>query len=504
MDQSAVDAVKDFVEKKNEGETAQDNVVHAFRSPPHNIDAEMALLGSILANNKSFETVSEFLAEEHFIDPIHQRIYSVIKSLIDSGKVADPITLTNYFEQDGELEKIGGKAYLARLASAMAPIIDIKDYGQLIYDLSNRRELIDIGEHIVNQSYKIELDQTSIDIIEESEQKLFHLAEAGISQDDFKPLGDMILAAIDSAEVAFKRDSHITGVTTGLRDLDKKMGGLHPSDLLILAGRPSMGKTALATKLAFEAANAYKEEYDEQGNLKPTEGARVAFFSLEMSAEQLALRLLSEKTKVASDRIRRGDIQSKDFEKFVEASQILSKVPLYIDDTPGLTVPAIRNRARRLKRQKGLDFIIIDYLQLVQSSGKAGENRVQAVSDITRGLKILAKELNVPVIALSQLSRGPEQREDKRPQLADLRESGSIEQDADVVLFIFREEYYLAREQPPEGTEKHLMWQEKMAKVHNVAEVIVAKQRHGPIGTVKVFFDGAHTTFEDYQAPEFS
>ena len=503
MDKSAIDAVQSIANKNHISEPKNPtNIANALRTPPHNIEAEMALLGSILANNKSHESVAEYLQKQHFIDPAHQKIFDVIKLLIEQGKVADPITLANHFEQDNELEKIGGKAYLARLASAMAPIIDIKDYGQLIFDLYLRREIIDIGENMVNKAYKVDIEEQATHHIEQAEQKLYQLAEAGTGGEDFKTLGNMILSAIDTAEIAFKRDSHITGVTTGLKDLDKKLGGLHPSDLLILAGRPSMGKTALATKIAYEAAAAFEEKFDKDNQPIPSEGGRVAFFSLEMSAEQLALRLLSEKTKIGSDRIRRGDIQAQDFEKFVEASQRLSHIPLYIDDSPGLTVGAIRNRARRLKRQKGLDMVIIDYLQLVQGSNpRSQDNRVQVVSEITRGLKILAKELDVPVIALSQLSRGPEQRDDKRPQLSDLRESGSIEQDADAVMFVFREEYYLSREQPPEGTEKHLDWQANMAKVHNVAEVIIAKQRHGPIGTVKLFFDGAHTTFEDYTPP---
>ena len=466
----------------------------SLRTPPHNIEAEMIVIGTILANNKAFESVSEFLKADHFSSKSHRKIYEVIVRLLDKGQIVSPVTLANYFEQSGFLSEIGGKQFLAKLVGFVSHIVNIKDYGQLLYDLYLRRQLIDLGQNIVNGAYHIDPEISAMSQIESSEQKLYNLAEQGIVGNDFKPLEASILEAIHTAEQAFKRDSHITGVTSGLTDLDKKLGGFHSSDLIILAGRPSMGKTALATKLAFEAAAAYKPEAAEEAQ----EGAKVAFFSLEMSAEQLATRLLSEQTKISSDKIRRGEIQNQDFEKFVEASHNLSNLQLYIDDTPGLTISAIRNRARRLKRQKGLGMVVIDYLQLVQASHSSAENRVQAVSEITRGLKILAKELNVPVLALSQLSRGPEQRDDKRPQLSDLRESGSIEQDADVVMFIFREEYYLAREQPPEGTEKHMAWQSQMAKVHNVSEVIVAKQRHGPIGTVKLYFDGAHTTFKDY------
>lgn len=469
------------------------------RTPPHNLEAEMALIGSILANNKGFEKVSEFLQPEHFIDPAHQKVFQVIGNFIEKGQLANPITLANFFERDNQLEEIGGKTYLAQLAAAVNSLMNVADYGKLIYDLYLRRELIDLAEDVANNAFEFDLDKRAINQIEEAEQKLFRLAESGYTEGGFEHLSTAVITAIEVAEAAYKRDSHITGLTTGLRDLDKKLGGLHPSDLIILAGRPAMGKTSLAMKLAFEAAKAYDATLDEQGNPKIGDGGRVAFFSLEMSSEQLAGRLLSEQTKVSSDKIRRGEIKAEDFEKFVEASQVLSALPLYIDDTPGITVSALRNRARRLKRQKGLELIIVDYLQLIQAPGGSSDNRVQAVSEITRGLKMIAKELNVPVIALSQLSRGPEQRDDKRPQLADLRESGSIEQDADAVMFIFREEYYLGREQPPEGTDKHLAWMEKMEKVHNVSEVIVAKHRHGPVGTVKLFFDGAHTTFADLQ-----
>jgi replicative DNA helicase len=476
------------------------------RVPPHNYEAEQALLGAILANNRVFDRVNEFLRSEHFADPVHGRIYEAAGTLIQRGQIANFLTLKSLFDQDPALVEAGGAKYLARLENAVVTIINAEDYGHTIHDLFLRRELINLGEEVVNDAFTFDLDLSAMEQIETAEQQLYRLAETGQTEGVLKPLKDAMTSAIQIAERAFKRDSHVTGVTSGLRDLDRKLGGLHDSDLVILAGRPSMGKTALATNVAFNAAGAYREERDETGAVRVLEGAKVAFFSLEMSAEQLATRILSEQTAISSDRIRRGEVREDDFPKFVAAAQALSRLPFFIDDTPGLTVPALRTRARRLKRQHGLGLIVVDYLQLIRSVGaNRPENRVQELSEITRSLKGVAKELNVPILALSQLSRAVEQREDKRPQLADLRESGSIEQDADVVMFIYREQYYHERAEPKQRldetiekfNERHDRWVEHGEKIYNIADVIIAKQRHGPVGTVSLFFDGNVTKFGD-------
>jgi replicative DNA helicase len=476
------------------------------RVPPHNYEAEQALLGAILANNRVFDRVNEFLRPEHFADALHGRIYEAAGTLIQRGQIANFLTLRNLFDQDPALIEAGGAKYLARLENAVVTIINAEDYGRTIHDLYLRRALINLGEEVVNDAFVFDLDVPAIEQIESAEQQLYQLAETGQTEGVLQPLKDAMAAAIHIAEQAFKRDSHVTGVTTGLRDLDRKLGGLHDSDLVILAGRPSMGKTALATNIAFNAAKAYRETRDDTGNVKVLEGAKVAFFSLEMSAEQLATRILSEQTSISSDRIRRGEVREDDFPKFVAAAQQLSRLPFFIDDTPGLTVPALRTRARRLKRQHGLGLIVLDYLQLIRSvSGSRVENRVQELSEITRSLKGVAKELNVPILALSQLSRAVEQREDKRPQLADLRESGSIEQDADVVMFIYREQYYHERAEPKQRADEPMdkfnerveRWQEHGEKICNIADVLIAKQRHGPVGTVSLYFEGEVTKFAD-------
>ncbi|HXV23289.1 MAG TPA: replicative DNA helicase [Alphaproteobacteria bacterium] len=477
-----------------------------YRQPPHNYDAEQALLGAILVNNLVFDRVSEFLRPEHFHDPLHGRIFAAIGGTIERGQVANPVTLKGQFDQDPALSEVGGAQYLIRLASAVVSIFNAADYGRIVHDLYLRRQLIELGEEVVNEAYQQDSEVEARDQIEQAEQRLFSLAETGQIEGGPLILSQSLAQAIRTAEAAYKRDSHVTGVTTGFTDLDKKLGGLHPSDLIILAGRPSMGKTALATNIAFNAASAYREIRDEAGHTKVLDGAKVAFFSLEMSSEQLATRILSEQTGISSDRIRRGEVREDDFPKFVEAAQRLSRLPFFIDDTPALSVSALRTRARRLKRQHGLGLIVVDYLQLMRPpTGSRSDNRVQEISDITRGLKAIAKELNVPVLALSQLSRAVENREDKRPQLADLRESGSIEQDADVAMFIFREQYYLERsdpkQRPDESDEKFndrfLRWQDRCTKVHNVAEINIAKQRHGPIGTIELYFEGAVTKFAD-------
>jgi len=468
----------------------------AFRVPPRNLEAEQALLGAILVNNRAYERVSEFLRGEHFSDPIHGRIFEACARLIERGQIADGTTLKHVFDTDPEFAEIGGADYVARLARAAVTVINAGDYGRIVYDLHLRRRLIDLGEDVINGAFDTRVEATASDQIQQAEQKLYDLATAGDFEGGFRPFNDAMASAIDMAQSAFQREGKLAGVATGYKKLDLLLGGMHPSDLIVIAGRPSMGKTALATNIAFNAAKAYREIVDEARNRHVADGASIGFFSLEMSAEQLATRILAEEAQVPSEKIRKGELTHEDFERVVRASQNLQKAPFFIDDTPALTISALRTRARRLKRQHGLGLIVVDYLQLVAGgSGGREHNRVQEISEITRGLKTLAKELNVPVVALSQLSRAVEQRDDKRPQLADLRESGSIEQDADVVIFIFREEYYLERSQPREGTPDHDEWVAKMDLVHNLAEVIVAKQRHGPTNKVVLSFEGKYTKF---------
>jgi len=475
------------------------------RLPPSNVQAEQALLGALLANNKAFERVAEFLAPEHFADAIHGRIFQAIARRIEAGQLADAITLKAEFEHSGILDEVGGTAYLAQLLTAMVGIINAGEYGRAIYDAWIRRQLIDIGETTVNNAFGAEPELDGAGQIEFAEQALFDLATARGSDGGFVTFERALTEAIEGADRAFKRSGHVSGLTTGLRDLDTKMGGLHPSDLLILAGRPGMGKSALATKIAFGAASAMLAEA-RAGNPAAAARQTVALFSLEMSAEQLATRLLSEQSRISSDRIRRGDIAQKDFDKFVAVSREISAIPLEIDDTPALSLSAMRTRCRRLKRTKGLGLVVVDYLQLMRPSvGTRPENRVLEISQITQGLKAIAKELAVPVLALSQLSRAVESREDKRPQLSDLRESGTIEQDADAVMFIYRDEYYLNQRMPKQvafdNDEKfHTAmekWTQDMEAVHNKAELIIAKQRHGPTGTIPLFFEGEYTRFAD-------
>ena len=482
-----------------------------IRLPPCNTEAEQALLGAILINNAAYFRVSEFLQAEHFGNAVHGRIFAAIGKLIERGQIANPVTLKNLFDQDGALTEIGGAQYLARLVTSAVTIINSEDYGRAIYDLHLRRELITLGEDTVNDAYRQDLDDPAREQIERAERRLFDLATAGQAEGGFRAFDDALTNAINSAEAAFKKSGKTVGVATGFIDLDQKLGGLHPSDLVILAGRTAMGKTALATNIAFNATKTYRAVRTADGRTVVEDGAVVGFFSLEMSAEQLATRILAEESGVSSDRIRRGDVSHEDFDKFVHASQQLAELRLFIDDTPALTVSALRTRSRRLMRQQGLGLIIVDYLQLLRPSNQLRviENRVQEVSDITRGLKALAKELNVPVLALSQLSRAVEQREDKRPILADLRESGSIEQDADVVMFIFREEYYKARppirgadETDDKFAKRYQDWQEEYEKVYGIGEIIIAKQRHGPIGTVKLRFDAQTTKFDDFASAD--
>ena len=470
-----------------------------YRVMPHNEEVEQALLGALLVNNKSLEKVSEFLRAEHFYNPVHGRIYDAIAKFIERGQDASPITLKNFFERDADLSHVGGGQYLADLAGSVISVVNTTDYGQTIYELHLKRALVTLGEDVVNDAYDHNIDLAATQQIEQAEKRLFDLATVGDYKGGFVAFSKSLTTAIQHAQVAYQREGQITGVTTGLIDLDKMIGGLQNSDLVILAGRPAMGKSALATNIAFNAARAYLEKGGK-------EGAVAGFFSLEMSAEQLATRILADLSEVPADKIHRGEVKDTDFHKFVEASQTLSQVPLFFDDTPGQTIGAIRTRARRLQRQHKLGLIVIDYLQLIQGSGRnSSDNRVQEISEITRGLKTLAKELNVPVLALSQLSRAVEARDNKRPQLADLRESGSIEQDADIVMFVYRDEYYLQRDEParkPEENDekfnqRYADWQKRMEENHNVAECIISKHRHGPTGTIKLQFEGEFTRFSN-------
>jgi replicative DNA helicase len=471
-----------------------------FRAAPTNIEAEHALLGAILINNEAVDRVSNFLKPEHFSDPLHGRIYDCALKLIRGGKRATPITLKVYFENEVPVGDLTVPQYLGRLAATATTIINAQDYGRTIYDLALRRRLIEIGEAMVNVAYDSPIDAAPGTQIEEAEQKLFELAETGKYGSGFEPFTSALTVAIDMAANAYRRDGGLSGLATGFVDLDLKMGGLQPSDLIILAGRPAMGKTALATNIAYHVAKNYEADPNSESVL---DGAVVGFFSLEMSSEQLATRIISEQTEIPSEQIRRGRINSNDFDRIVEISEELQHLPLYIDQTGGITVAQLAARARRLKRQKGLGLIVVDYLQLLSgSSRRAAEGRVQEVSEITTALKALAKELHVPVLALSQLSRQVEQREDKRPQLADLRESGSIEQDADVVLFVYREEYYLENREPVPNTDEHTKWRTNIENAHGKADVIIGKQRHGPTGTVRLHFAREFTRFSNLAAEE--
>ena len=486
-------------QSENEGDNVVDHPTVGYQTLPHNLDAERGLLGAILIDNRALERVSDFLGAHHFMAGQHTLIYEACEKLIERGQIADPITLKRYFEQNESLVDIGGPAYLAELAGGAPTIMNAEAYGRIVYDLGLKRELIAIGRDIVEKAYEAAIDDTADGQIEQAEESLFQLAESGRYDRGFVPFRDAVKAAIDMAAAAHRRDGALAGVTTGFVDIDKILGGLHRSDLLILAGRPAMGKSSLAANIAYNAARAW---IDSEG----AEGSVVGFFSLEMSGEQIASRIISEQTEISSDKMRKGEVPNNEFPRLAAAAQTLSQTPIFIDDTPALTVGSLRTRARRLKRTHKLGLIIIDYLQLLQGSGSArNDGRVQEVSEITRGLKTLAKELDVPVIALSQLSRQVENRDDKRPQLADLRESGSIEQDADVVMFIYREEYYLEKADPQESmsqddskyAERLQRWHDQMDKVRNKADVIIAKQRHGPVGTVTLHFTGEFTRFSN-------
>ena len=468
---------------------------------PHSIEAEQQLLGAILTNNDIFDRVAAIIGPKHFYDPVHARIFETAATRISKNALASPVTLKTFLEDDEGLKELGGPAYLARLAGAAISAFAARDYAQMIYDLAVRRELIQVGRNISDKAAKVDVDSEPKDQIVEAEQALYALAEQGTTDQGFQSFLRAVTDAVNMANAAYQRDGGMAGVSTGLIDLDKKLGGLHKSDLLILAGRPSMGKTSLATNIAFNIAKAYKKGLLPDGSEGAVDGGVVGFYSLEMSAEQLAARILSEAAEVPSEQIRRGDMTETEFRRFVDAAKSLEACPLFIDDTPALPISQLAARARRLKRTHGLDVLMVDYLQLVRGTGRS-ENRVNEISEITMGLKAIAKELNIPVIALSQLSRQVESREDKRPQLSDLRESGSIEQDADVVMFVFREEYYKEREKPGDHEmDKMVAWQAEMERLHGKAEVVIGKQRHGPIGTVELSFEGQFTRFGNLVKP---
>jgi len=470
------------------------NVDAEAQTLPHNIEAEQALLGALLVNNDVYDRVTAIVNESHFYDPVHGRIFEIAARRIQKNALASPVTLKAFMEDDEGLKELGGPAYLVRLAGASISLFAAKDYAQVIYDLAIRRDLMEIGDQISAIAASVDVESEPKDQIVDAEQMLYKLAESGNVDSGFQSFLRTLTSAVDVANAAYLREGGMSGISTGLIDLDKKLGGLHPSDLLILAGRPSMGKTSLATNIAFNIAKAYKKGIKPDGSEGAIEGGVVGFYSLEMSSEQLATRILSEAAEIPSEQIRRGDMTEDEFRRFIEAAKDLETCPLFIDDTPALPISSLAARARRLKRQHGLDVLIVDYLQLVRPA-TAKDSRVNEVSEITQGLKAIAKELNIPVIALSQLSRQVENRDDKRPMLSDLRESGSIEQDADVVMFVFREEYYHERIKPPEGDPKFFEWQEEMGRLHGKAEVIIGKQRHGPIGTVDLSFEGQFTRF---------
>jgi replicative DNA helicase len=460
---------------------------------PHSVEAEQQLLGAILTNNDVYDRVASIINSTHFYDPVHTRIYEIAAARISKNALASPVTLKTFMEDDEGLKELGGPAYLAKLAGASISAYAVRDYAQMIYDLAIRRELIALGQSISDKARRVDVSSEPKEQIVEAEQSLYQLAEQGQTESGFKSFLKAVTEAVNVTNEAYQRGGGMAGISTGLDDLDKQLGGLHPSDLLILAGRPSMGKTSLATNIAFNVAKAYKRGVKPDGTEGAVDGGVVGFFSLEMSAEQLAGRILAEASEISSHKIRQGDMTEGEFRRFVQAAKDLESCPLFIDDTPALPISQLAARARRLKRTHGLDLLVIDYLQLCRGMS---DNRVNEIAEISMGMKAIAKELNIPVVALSQLSRQVESRDDKRPQLSDLRESGSIEQDADVVMFVFREEYYKEREKPGDHElDKMEEWKQAMERLHAKAEVIVGKQRHGPIGTVELSFEAQFTRF---------
>ena len=459
-----------------------------FKELPNNIEAEQAVIGSILVSNDIFDEISTIISNINFYDPMHQKIYEAIESLIYKGMLANPITLKNYFED--EKDDLNVPEYLVKITKFSTSVRQAIEYSKIIYDMFVRRELIKISEQTIDNAKLNEFDTSGQTIIENSERLLFDLAEKGSFNSSLVKFDEAMKQTIEMASAAYKNDEGIVGVPTGLKDLDEKLGGLHQSDLIIIAGRPSMGKTSLATNIAFNAAQKLQDSGKKSS---------IAFFSLEMSSEQLSTRIISEQARISSNDIRRGRISDEQFDKFLETSKNISELPLYIDETPAISIAAMSNRARRIKRLFGLDMIVVDYIQLMRGTSYNKDGRVQEISQITQGLKAIAKELSIPVVALSQLSRAVEQRDDKKPQLSDLRESGSIEQDADVVMFVYREAYYLERKEPRPATVEHAEWQAKMNEVSNLAEIIIGKQRHGPTGNVMLEFEAMFTKFKDTQ-----
>jgi replicative DNA helicase len=465
---------------------------------PQNVEAEAALLGALMVDNRLVEDVQMKLRPEHFFEPLHGRIYEAILRMTDGNRVANPVTLRPMFEADEAMKEVGGPAYLAQLTGSGAAVIGARDFAAQVYDLALLRALVGVGRDLVESALDTSEEVAPLAQIERAETELYKVAEEGGAEGKAKSFGEATKEALEMAERALNSGGHLSGFTTGLESLNGKIGGLHKSDLIIVAGRPGMGKSALGTNIAFAAAQRFLRDAEDSIEPEKSAGAPVALFSLEMSADQLATRILAEQSGISSENLRMGRISQQEFRSLARAAAELQSLPLYIDDTPGLTIAALRTRARRLKRQKGIGVVVVDYLQLLQGTGRgSNDNRVQEISEISRGLKQLAKELNVPVIGLSQLSRAVEQREDKRPQLSDLRESGSIEQDADIVLFIYREDYYLAAKQPGDDHPDFAAWQEEMARAYGRAEVIVAKQRHGATGKIHLKFDSRITKFSD-------
>tara|TARA_Y100001970_G_scaffold54491_1_gene69065 strand:+ start:1185 stop:2603 length:1419 start_codon:yes stop_codon:yes gene_type:complete len=459
-----------------------------FKELPNNIEAEQSVIGSILVTNEIFDEISTIISSINFYDPMHQKIYNAIESLIYKGMLANPITLKNYFED--EKDDLDVPEYLVKITKFSTSVRQAIEYSKIIYDMFVRRELIKISEETIDSAKINDLNTNGQNIIENSERLLFDLAEKGSFNSSLVKFDDAMKQTIEMASAAYKNEGGIVGVPTGLRDLDDKLGGLHQSDLIIIAGRPSMGKTSLATNIAFNAAKHIQDNGRKSS---------IAFFSLEMSSEQLSTRILSEQARIGSNDIRRGRISDEQFDQFLETSKNIAELPLFIDETPAISIAAMSNRARRIKRLHGLDMIVVDYIQLMKGTTSNKDGRVQEISQITQGLKAIAKELGVPVVALSQLSRQVEQRDNHKPQLADLRESGSIEQDSDVVMFVYREGYYLQRQEPREATVEHAEWQAKMNEVAHLAEIIIGKQRHGPIGKVTLEFEERFTKFKDTQ-----
>jgi len=458
-----------------------------FEELPNNIEAEQSVIGTILVSNEIFDEINNIISSKNFYDPMHQKIFSAIENLIFKGMLANPITLKNYFEN--EKDDLNVPDYLVKVTKFSTSARQAIEYSKIIYDMFVRRELIKISEGTIDSAKLKDLDLSGQNIIENSEKLLFDLAEKGSSSTSLVKFDEALKFTIEMASNAYKNDEGIVGVPTGLTDLDDRLGGLHKSDLIIIAGRPSMGKTALATNIAFNAARKLQESGKKSS---------IAFFSLEMSSEQLSTRILAEQSRIRSNDIRRGRISDEQFDKFIETSKNISELPLFIDETPAISIAAVSNRARRIKRLFGLDMVVIDYIQLMRATNTK-DGRVQEISEITQGLKALAKELSVPVLALSQLSRAVEQRDNHRPLLSDLRESGSIEQDADVVMFVYREAYYLEKKEPRPATVEHAEWQAKMNEVSSLAEIIIGKQRHGPTGNVMLEFEAMYTKFKDIQ-----